>query len=68
MKSSYVYLEDCTILAVTEKAIRVECEAYSGYLPKSQIENEGSHLVVGDTRITVAITEWIARTKNIEVD
>lgn len=67
-QSNWVYLEDCTILSVTDKAIKVECEAFSGYLPKSQIENEGDHLAVGDEGVTVAITQWIAETKNIEVD
>ena len=64
--SGYVYLDDCTILNITEGAVEVLYEGERVWFPKSQMA-ELDRLEKGDENVTVCVTEWIAKKKNIEV-
>lgn len=66
--SNWVHLENCEIVAVSDKAILVVNEEPLGeptWFPKSQVD-EADKFVVGDKDVTVSITEWIANQKGIE--
>jgi hypothetical protein len=68
MRQSYwVTLENCSILNATQKALEIEHNGEIFWLPKSQIEDP-DRLKVGDSDVTVLITEWIADQKGIEGD
>jgi len=66
-QSGYVYLEDCTIKSISDAAIEVVYEGERIWFPKSQMQ-DFDRLEKGDENVTVCVTEWIAKQKNIEVD
>jgi hypothetical protein len=67
--SQWVFLEDCTIKAMTEKAMLVECEQLDepAWIPLSQVEDPDK-FEVGDKEISVGVTEWWAKKNGIEVE
>lgn len=65
--SKYVYLEDCDVIKVTDKAALVVYDDEQIWLPLSQM-SDPEDLVQGETGVTIGITEWIANEKGIEVD
>jgi hypothetical protein len=64
--SNYVHLEDCTIVAATEKAVRIAWDDSDEWFPRSQIADQGENLKVGESGYTVSISEWIAKQKGID--
>ena len=66
--TSWIFLEDCEIVKVTDDAILVRPNAGEDeefWFPKSQMEDP-SRLEEGDKGVTVGITPWIAKQKGIE--
>jgi hypothetical protein len=64
---NFVHLEECDILAVTERAVLVRYEDEDHWIPVSQLADRDDHNhEVGDKGVTVSITEWIAEQKGIE--
>lgn len=61
-QSEWVYLEDCTVLGETEKALKVLIEeGRQVWLPKSVIApDDVGHLEVGDEGVTIPVAEWFA--------
>jgi hypothetical protein len=49
---------------VTEKALLIEYDGEEVWLPLSQV-SEGEKYEEGDEEVTVSITEWIAKQKNL---
>ena len=65
--SSFVHLEDCTVRAVTDRAVLIEYENAQYWLPVSQLADREAHnLHRGDHGVPVSITEWIAEQKGID--
>lgn len=62
--SHWVHLEDCSVKRVTEKALLIEYDGEEVWLPLSQV-SEGEKYEEGDEEVTVSITEWIAKQKNL---
>lgn len=66
-QSNYVHLEDCTIVRLTDKAVRIEYEEVQYWIPVSQLaDGEGHTHHKGDENVTVSVTEWIANQIGIE--
>ncbi len=64
--SSWVHLEGCTVLRVTEKALLVEYSDSEFWLPLSQIDPESrDQYEEGDEDVTVSVTEWLAKQKGL---
>jgi hypothetical protein len=63
--SEYIWLENCKILRVTERAIQVEHDDGIFWFPISQVE-DADRFETGDEDVSVGITEWIAKQKGIE--
>ncbi len=64
--SEFVHLEDCDILAVTDRAVLVGYDGEQHWIPVSQLADRDDHThEKGDTGVTVSITEWIAEQKGI---
>lgn len=64
--SEYVHLENCDVLAVTDRAILIRYEDTEYWIPVSQMADRDEHgLEKGDTGVTVSITEWIAEQKGV---
>lgn len=57
--SSYVHLEDCTIVRETADAFRVGYQGHQRWIPKSQVSDAGQY-EQGDADVILSITEWIA--------
>ncbi len=55
----YVDLEDCTIKAVTDKAILIEHDGDSVWVPKSVIE-DAEQYEKWNRDVTVMVEEWFA--------
>lgn len=67
-KSNFVHLDDCEILSIRNKAIRVKRpDGTLLWLPRSVVDNDVSKLAEGDTA-TVTIQEWFAEKEGIEED
>jgi hypothetical protein len=65
--SRWVHLEECSVKAVTERAILVEYEGEELWFPLSQV-SEGDQYENGDEGVTISVTEWIADQKGIDHD
>lgn len=61
--SRWVHIDDCDILGETDKAFKVGIpdgdEFTEVWIPKSQI-SDPDELTVGDTGVTVSVSEWFA--------
>lgn len=66
--SNCVHLECERIVRETEKAFLCLFSEEEHWVPKSQIADEGDNLTVGDTNVTVSVTEWWATKNGIEGD
>ena len=66
--SRYVYLDDCTVKKLTDKAALVAYEGEELWIPFSQMADSATRLREGDDGVTVGITEWLAEQKGIDVD
>ena len=58
MEKEYVDLDNCTILAESDMAFRVEYEGDIQWIAKSQIEQH-DRLDVGDEDVNISVTEWL---------
>lgn len=68
-QSSYVHLEGCEVLHITDAAIKVRWEDEEVWFPLSHIAGgDAGKLKPGDREVTLSVTEWIARQKGIEVE
>lgn len=69
-QSNYVHIEDCNIIAVTEKAVLIDFgDNDQHWIPVSQLADGEDHpYEPGDRAVTVSCTEWIAKQKGIEFD
>ena len=67
--SNWVYLDDCTIKHITDKAMLVECEEFDEpkWIPLSQVEDPDK-FDIGDEEITVGVSSWWAQKNGLEVD
>jgi hypothetical protein len=70
-QSNYTFLDNCDILAETDKAVFVRVRFNDGeseniWFPRSQMVDH-EDLGVGMKDVTITITEWIAKQKGIEV-
>jgi hypothetical protein len=66
--TNYIHLEDCDIIAVTDKAVLIEYEDEEYWIPVSQLADGEDHSFErGDEGVTVSISEWIAKEKGIDV-
>jgi len=60
-----VYLDDCTCIKETDKALLIEYEGDEFWIPKSQIVDGDSEVdSEGDIGV-LAITQWIAEEKGL---
>lgn len=64
-QSNFVWLEDCTVTMLSDKAVQVSYEGIQYWLPRSQIADDVDYKT-GST-YTIGITEWLANEKGIEV-
>ena len=62
--SSWVHLEGCKVLRVTDKAMLVEYSDSEIWLPLSQVSESGQY-EAGDEDVTISITEWLAKQKGL---
>jgi len=62
--SNYVHLDVDLIKAETEKAFLVKIGEEEHWLPFSQIADHEVY-DVGDKDLTLSVTEWIAKQKNL---
>lgn len=63
--SGWLHLDVDRIVRETEAAFLVDIkDGEQTWLPKSQVKNPGDYNQ-GDTNVTISITEWIARQKNL---
>lgn len=67
--SNWIHLEECDVLAESDKAILVACELFEEdlWIPRSQI-SEGEKYHKDDTDVTISVTEWWVKKNKIEVD
>lgn len=65
--STWVALEECDVLRITEKAMLVRYNGQELWLPLSQVADPGMYSEK-DRGITVLATEWIVGQKGIEVE
>ena len=65
---NFGYLEDCTILRTTDKAVKLEYDGEEYWFPRACLENDGEHLRVGESGYTVAVARRILREKGIDLD
>lgn len=63
-QSGYVALEGCDILRETTLAYHVSYEDGEYWIPKSQISDADDY-EVGDSDVTLMVTEFIAKEKGI---
>lgn len=68
-QDGYVHLEDCFVTRATDKAVYFTFVTEGGecgedWFPRSQIA-DGDDLKRGDGPVTVSVSEWVARQKNI---
>lgn len=64
--SNCVHLDDCDIIAVTEKAVLIRHEDEEHWIPVSQLADGDDHpYEKGDEGITVSLSEWICVQKGI---
>ena len=67
--TSWVHLDNCDIIAVTETAVLIEYEGERHWMPLSQMPREDAdRFAAGDEDVTVTVSDWIAKQKGIEVD
>jgi hypothetical protein len=59
-----VDLDACTVKHETDKAFLVVYEDAEVWLPKSQII-DGEGLEVGEEPVTIRVTEWLAKQKEL---
>jgi hypothetical protein len=65
-QSNYVHIDNCRIVAETEKAFLVDVpEAGEIWIPRSQVADPDD-LNVGDSGRTVSVSEWFAFTKGLD--
>lgn len=62
--SNYVHVEVDEVLKETEAAFLVLIDDDQHWLPKSQIADANDY-AVGDTNLTMSISEWLARQKGL---
>lgn len=74
-RSSYVTLENCTLLRATDRAVCIEHKGERHWLPFSQLasdeEEKCRKLLAAETPsrgVTLSATEWICEEKDIEPD
>lgn len=65
--SGYVTLDNCRVMRETDNAFLIHIdEVGQHWIPKSQISPEDvDSCVVGETGLSISITEWIADQKGI---
>jgi hypothetical protein len=66
-RSEFVYLEDCMVIEVREKSMKIVYDDEEIWLPLSTVEDPDK-FEAGDGPITVGIREWKAIDLGIEVD
>jgi hypothetical protein len=64
--SNFVWLEDCTVLMCSEKAVQVQYDGTTYWLPLSQLADQVLYKV--GSVYTIGVTEWLANDKGIEVE
>lgn len=65
--SNFVHLDDCNILAVTDKAVLIQHDGQEYWIPVSQLADGEDHpYEKGDKEITVSLSEWICKAKGID--
>lgn len=60
-----VYLDECTCLKETDKALLIEYEGEEIWIPKSQIVYGDSEISSEGDEGVLAITQWIADEKGL---
>ncbi len=66
--SSYVHLEDCEVIRLTDSAALIDVDGERIWLPLSQMApGEADKLEAGDEHVTISVTKWIAKQKGIDV-
>lgn len=62
--SNWVHVDVAHIVRATENALLVEIDGEEIWLPRSQV-SDGESYEVGDTNVTLSITEWLARRRGL---
>lgn len=66
-QTQYVHLEGCFVQRTTEKALLVQYNGESYWLPRAAVSN-GGNFDAGDRNVTISIPERLAEEKGIEVE
>lgn len=63
-EDNWVEMEDCEIIAATDRAILLEHETDQFWVPKSCVQN-GDEYEAGDAGCLVLVKEWFARKERL---